>query len=246
MRGCVIRLFLILLLTACVGHGVVMPTDMEYVPIATGEYEIATWQRITDNTSPIHIYIEGDGHAFNSRGRPTSDPTPHGDTVRKMAANDTAANVAYIARPCQFIMSDACNVHDWTDGRFAAQNVDAVASAVKSVAGARPIVLIGYSGGALVAGLIITRNADLNVVRWVTVAGVLNHADWTTYFGDFPLITSLNMTALPNVPQTHYIAENDAVVPRALSEQWTGGAVTVIAGATHGDIPSEQIVIDKF
>ena len=109
------------------------------------------------------------------------------------------------------------------------------------VAAARPVVLIGYSGGALASGLIIQKYPQINVAKWITIAGVLNHADWTEYFGDSPLKSSINMNTLPRIQQTHYVAENDQTVPNSLSFKWTGGANTVVVpGATHDDFGQWQ------
>ena len=235
-----VGILLILLLAGCVSdwHA---PDDFIYNPIDTGTFEIATWQKITDTTAPVHIYIEGDGHAFNGHGTPTADPTPHGTQVREWAARDAAPNVVYMARPCQYIMSPSCNTSDWTDGRFSPRVIDSMAAAVTQVAAARPVVLIGYSGGALASGLIIQKYPRINVKKWITIAGVLNHADWTEYFGDSPLKSSINMNTLPCIQQTHYVAENDQTVPNSLSFKWTGGANTVVVpGATHDDFGQWQ------
>ena len=116
-----------------------------------------------------------------------------------------------------------------------------MATAVTQVAAARPVVLIGYSGGALASGLIIQKYPRINVEKWITIAGVLNHADWTEYFGDSPLKSSINMNTLPRIQQTHYVAENDQTVPNSLSFKWTGGANTVVVpGATHDDFGQWQ------
>lgn len=207
----------------------------------TDDYTIAFWRKDMSDTAPVHIYIEGDGHAFDGYGRPTADPTPRSSTVRDLALRDAAPNVVYMARPCQYIMSPSCNVHDWTDGRFSENIITDMSNAVKFVARGRPIVLVGYSGGAMITGLIIKNNPDINVKKWVTVAGVLNHADWTQYFGDAPLSHSLNMDVLPHVSQLHYVAEKDKVVPVALSRKWTGGNMEVIKNATHGNLKNIEL-----
>lgn len=214
------------------------PSDFTYTPISAGKYTLATYQHLSDTTSPIHIYIEGDGNSFNARGVPTSDPTPNGTFVRDMATRDKSPNVVYLARPCQYIMSPACTRSDWTDGRFSADIIDSMTHAIKHLAQNRPIVLIGYSGGAMVSGIIINQNPDMNIAHWITVAGVLNHSDWTAHFGDKPLTKSLNMTALPRVPQTHYIVSGDRVVPNHLSHKWAGAEKLIeITNATHDRIP---------
>ena len=127
----------VFLLCGCVS-GWVAPDDFVYMPIHAGGYEIASWQKITDDSSVIHIYLEGDGHAFDGRGVPTRDPTPHGTFMRDLAMSDTAPNVVYIARPCQFIMSPTCHRTDWTTGRFSGRIVDAIGRVVADGAATRP------------------------------------------------------------------------------------------------------------
>ncbi|MDW3024776.1 MAG: hypothetical protein R8N50_03790 [Alphaproteobacteria bacterium] len=229
--------FLSLLLSGCVSAWRA-PSDFIYVPIVSGNYTIASYQHLSDTTSPIHIYIEGDGSSFDAYGMPTSNPTPNGTLVREMVARDTSPNIVYLARPCQYIMSDACSKTDWTDGRFSPNIINSMAYAIKSVADRRPIILIGYSGGAMVSGIVINQNPDMDIKRWITIAGVLNHADWTSYFGDAPLSKSLDMITLPRVPQSHYIVQNDDVVPNILSYKWVDGHdLTIIPNARHGKIP---------
>lgn len=235
------KILLSLLLAGCAPtwHA---PSDFIYAPIDAGKYTLITYQHLSDPTSPIHIYIEGDGNSFNARGVPTSDPTPNGTLVRDMATRDVSPNVVYLARPCQYIMSPACTKSDWTDGRFSPDIIDSMTRAIKTLAQNRPIVLIGYSGGAMVSGIIIHQNPDMNVAHWITVAGVLNHADWTTYFGDKPLSKSLNITALPHAPQTHYIVSGDRVVPNRLSQKWVGTEKLIeIPNATHNKIPELKL-----
>ena len=231
----------VFLLCGCVS-GWVAPDDFVYMPIHAGGYEIASWQKITDDSSVIHIYLEGDGRAFDGRGVPTRDPTPHGTFMRDLAMSDTAPNVVYIARPCQFIMSDICRVSDWTDGRFSPQIIDAMANAIRYVAPARPVVLIGYSGGAMVSGLVILQNSDIDVRQWITIAGVLNHTEWSEYFGDAPLDKSLDMTVLPDVPQIHYVGTDDDTVPYELTTRIADyDDIIVVPNATHGDFGNLQI-----
>ena len=89
----------------------------------------------------------------------------------------------------------------------------------------------------MISGLLIQTYPDLNVQKWITVAGVLNHADWTEYFGDDALNKSLNMNKLPHVPQLHYIADGDTVVPNQLSRQWAKQSdIIVIDDADHDSL----------
>ena len=69
------------------------------------------------------------------------------------------------------------------------------------------------------------------------MAGVLNHTMCTEYFGDSPLSQSLDLDELPNVPQLHYVAEYDEIVPLSLINEMTKGKnVIVVPGATHDNL----------
>ena len=235
------RVLFLLLLGACVSEWQASG-EYIYIPVSTQNFNIATWQKLDDSTSSVHIYIEGDGHSFNSYGLPTDDPTPHGTFLRDLAMSDDWPNVVYMARPCQFIKSDACTISDWTDGRFSRKIIESVAYAVKQVSGNKPIILIGYSGGAMVSGLLIENHPELDVKKWITIAGVLNHSDWTGYFGDSPLYQSMNIEKMPSLPQIHYVAEKDKTVPLDLSKSWLNEEnMVVISDATHDDFKMLEI-----
>ncbi len=235
--NCTMRaIFLFFLLCSC-GATWHPSADFDLVPVKAGKFDIATYQKITDSRAPVHIYIEGDGHAFDAYGMPTDDPTPRGVLVRDLAMRDRAENVVYVARPCQFIMSPACSEKYWTDGRFSVQVVNAMSNVVTKVSAGRSVVLVGYSGGAMVSGLVIKRNPKLRVKKWITIAGVLNHRDWTEYFGDTALQKSLNLSRLPKVRALHYVGEDDETVPMELSQKWIRdeSQMVVVPRADHED-----------
>lgn len=242
MYNCMVRsVFWAFLLCSCAAMW--QPAgDFSFVPVSVAGFDIATYQKITDPRAAVHVYIEGDGYAFDAYGMPTADPTPRGTLVRDLAMRDGAANVVYVARPCQFIMSEKCDEKYWTYGRFSSAVADSMSGAVAKVAAGRPIVLIGYSGGAMIGGLLIKRNPALSVKKWITIAGVLNHADWTAYFGDAPLRESLDLEHLPDVPAVHYIGADDDVVPMELSRKWIGdGKIVVVPNAGHEDFDNLDI-----
>ena len=88
----------------------------------------------------------------------------------------------------------------------------------------------------MVSGLLIQQNPELAFEKWITIAGVLNHKQWTQYFGDAPLTESMNMEKLPDVPQTHFIGGRDKIVPYDLSKQWAKESdIKLIQNATHDD-----------
>ncbi len=229
------RLLFAILLAGCTGTNWIAPDDFQYIPMKTKNYTIATWQKINNpKNNHIHIYIEGDGHAFDSYGQPTDNPTPHSTLVRNLVANDNFENVIYIARPCQFIMDENCDESDWTDGRFSQKIVDAVSETVTKIAKDKNITLIGYSGGGMISGLIIKQNPKLKIDKWITIAGVLNHKMWTDYFGDEPLNKSLDMGKLPVVSQTHFVGGRDKIVPYDLAKTWANEQnIKIIPTATH-------------
>lgn len=232
------------ILYGCVGTQFKMPYDFVYTPIKTETYEIATWQKITNPDSKnIHVYIEGDGYAYNSHGRLTQNPTPRGTFMRDLMLKDSFENVVYMARPCQFIMDNICAQKDWGTGRFSQKIIDAQTSALKSFARNKHITMIGYSGGALLSGLMIKQHPELNIDKWITIAGVLNHKDWTEYFGDTPLIDSLDLSELPSVSQVHFAGKKDKVVPVLLSKKWVKESnLIIIPKATHADFGDIKII----
>ncbi len=237
------KIFLCFLLTACVGSGWNPPEDFQYVPVKTDTYEIATWQKINKpKNRTIHIYIEGDGHSFDSYGQPTTDPTPRGTFLRDLAVADDFANVVYVARPCQFIKDENCTKEDWTNGRFSQKIIDAESQVIKKIAKNKHIVLIGYSGGGMVSGLIIKQNPKIKVDKWITIAGVLDHKKWTEYFGDKPLNESLNMETLPGIEQVHFVGGCDEIVPYDLAKTWAKeDDIKLVPNANHDDFKNIKI-----
>ncbi len=88
--------------------------------------------------------------------------------------------------------------------------------------------------GAMASALVIQNNPDIKIQKWVTIAGVLNHHDWTEYFGDSNLDKSLNIKNLPDVPQIHYVGTDDLIVPIELSKKWVPkNKLRIVPGATH-------------
>ncbi len=237
------KLFLCFLLSACAGAGWVAPADFQYVPIKTDSFEIAIWQKMSNpKNNQIHIYIEGDGNSFDAYGQPTDNPTPCGKVVRDLVAQDNFENVVYVARPCQFIMDEKCSQTDWTIGRFSQKVINAESQVIDQIAKNKNIILIGYSGGAMVSGLVIKQNPKLKIDKWITIAGVLNHTKWTDYFGDEPLSESLNMDALPNVPQVHFVGRRDEVVPYDLARTWAKEKdIKIVPNASHDDFRNLKI-----
>lgn len=208
-------------------------TRYEYADRLTAE---KNWQKLTIDTtlfpiqsyvSPIQtgdlltLYIEGDGLAWISKTKVSSNPTPLNPMALKLALKDTG-KVAYLARPCQYLQNELCLKKYWTSDRFSPDVISSMNQAVsylKNKEGAKKLVLVGYSGGGAIAALIAARRND--VVKLITVAGNLHHGLWTQLKGVSPLTGSLDAVdywrELTDIPQLHLVGEKDAVVPLAVA-----------------------------
>lgn len=229
-------LFLTLTLGACSYKNPL--SDMKFQTTPAPPYILANWYKIESLGSPLKVYIEGDGQAFDRFGQPTDNPTPKGTFLRKLAAHDPSSNVVYLARPCQFLKPN-CTEEDWTTGRFSEKVINSMDTELKSLmkkARTDKIILIGFSGGAQVAGLLAVRHPN-NTQKLITVSGVLDHQAWTEYHGDPPLTASINLKdyqdELKKIPQTHYAGEDDTVVPANLIQDFAPDSTIVVSGATH-------------
>lgn len=224
------RLVLLQFLVGCAT--ISAPPEYVYKEIPFRNFTLASWQKVTNPAAPYKIYIEGDGHAFNAHGRATQDPTPRGNLVRELAFGDDSPNVVYLARPCQYIKSPVCSKRHWTTARFAPEIINDEYAAVKQIAGDNPVVLIGFSGGAQIAGLIASAKPGLNVKKIITIAGNLDHLAWTQYHNLPPLTESLNLESyrkqFAKIPQIHYVGEKDDVIPPILAYEFIRNPTLII------------------
>jgi len=215
------------------------PKDFEYVVIQTSYFNIASWKKDQNKFAPVKIYIEGDGMAFNSRGKVSSNPTPYGQMIRAIAFGDSSANVAYLARPCQYIKNRNCNKKYWSNARFAPEVIQAEAQAIKSIAKGRNVILIGYSGGAQVAGLVAVKYPQIRVKKIITIAGNLDHKSWMDYHKLPQLDLSLNLADykkdLAKFEQIHYVGTKDRNIVPILTHNTVAdeSSICKIEGASH-------------
>lgn len=227
----------LLLLSGC--KSINIPSEFRYEVIKDQDFNIASWQKITNPKSVYKIYIEGDGYAFNAYGRPTQNPTPKGTLVRELAFGDSSPNVIYLARPCQYVNSTMCSQKYWTTARFAPEVINAEYEAIKQIAGDNPVILIGFSGGAQIAGLVASTKSGLNIKKIISIAGNLDHLTWTNYHHLPPLSASMNLQNYYNqfvkIPQIHYVGVEDKVIPPHLVKNFAKNNAQVICidGATH-------------
>ena len=69
---------------------------------ATG-FVLVAYQRFNVPGAPLTVYIEGDGYAWKTRRSLSNDPTPTDPIALRLALQDPAANLVYLARPCQYV-----------------------------------------------------------------------------------------------------------------------------------------------
>lgn len=204
---------------------------------------VAVWGRINPQSQqPVHVYIEGDGHAWATRSRPSLDPTPHRPTALELAAADVSDNVVYIARPCQYRVNESsrCRYPVWTRERF--RHVRPISQVLDQLAlKKRKLILIGFSGGANIAIQMAAQRHDVDGL--ITVAGNLDSEAFNR-FHSLPQEpygrNGLLLSQLQGLAQLHLTGTQDRVIPPALTRlqlQSEAGSACVqikrVNGADH-------------
>lgn len=194
--------------------------------IHVNNYPVKVWSRLSDTNTAVHVYIEGDGHAWNQRGRPSLDPTPKNPVGLKLAAGDSHPNVIYLSRPCQFIElpKNQCNFKIWTQNRFSVEIVKELLEILKSkIPKGQHVILIGYSGGANIA---IQMLDNLKEVKGLlTVAGNLDDKHFSSYHSLPTSLKGANDRILrrnKHIPQLHISGQNDEIIPPSLTTKMLG------------------------
>ncbi len=197
--------------------------------IQAGDFLLTSYQKgLKSADNHITVYIEGDGNAWDSRYRLSTDPTPKNPLSLKLAARDNSQAVLYIARPCMFLPDElikTCEPKYWSSHRYAEEVVDAVNQAINTATRQRlnlRLTLVGYSGGGTVAALVAARRNDVTAL--ITLSANLDHKAWTDLQGISPLSGSLNpidyADQLRQIEQIHFLGEEDRIVPRAVVESY--------------------------
>lgn len=149
----------------------------------------------------------------------------------------------YVGRPCHFGLARSrnCTPRVWTHARYGAEVVASMEAALRATLGARaerPLVLIGFSGGGVLAHLLASRFATTTAV--VTIASNLDVAAWAAWHDYTPLDGSLNPVdappLAPHIVQIHLVGENDRNVPPQLATnalERLQQTPTILAGADH-------------
>lgn len=246
------------LLAACAGvpphasreqtaSGLTAAAQWQALELRTGSFTLAAWAgpaQAAAGDGLLTVYIEGDGLAWLSSSTASDDPTPLDPVGLRLAVAQPRGAVAYLARPCQYSgrQDPRCNQADWTVQRFSPAVIDASNQAVdqlKARAGARRLVLVGYSGGGAVAALLAERRSDVTAL--VTVAGNLDPAGWTRIHRVTPLAGSLDPMAqrsrLAALAQWHFVGGRDSNMPAELAQGFAAGLprakVVVVDGFQH-------------
>ena len=167
----------------------------------------------------LHVYLEGDGSPWRDRFHVALDPTPRQPLALRLMALDPRPSL-YLGRPCYHgrHAEPGCAPHLWTLSRYGPAVVDSLVSALDDYRRRHPfeqLVLIGYSGGGVLALLMAERLPEVRLV--VTVAANLDTRAWSRYHDYTPLLGSLDparRTPLnAGLPQWHLLGGIDSIVP---------------------------------
>lgn len=219
--------------------------------IQTKTFNLASYQKILAPGQDVHIYIEGDGHAWVTRTMISRDPSPRLSTVMQLAALDPHPNVVYLARPCQFSPKDlktVCSPHYWSIGRYSSTVVQSINNAITNIkkkCNAKKVHLIGFSGGGALAILVAAERKEKDIAGICTIAGNLDLRTMDKIHRTTPLSESLDPIAVANkvrnIPQVHFSGAKDKIVPTVVAKNFITAAklnpksLIVIKDASHHD-----------
>lgn len=251
----IIFIFIIIFITGCgkynlnnridLANNISKKNNFKSKDIQTEVFKLRTYSKINNNTSPLKIYIEGDGFSWVDRYTLSNNPTPINPIALKLATIDKSQNILYIARPCQYIKNNKCQNKYWSDKRFSKEVVDSINQVItifKKQSKIQNIELIGFSGGGAIVTLIASLRDDVQSI--VTVAGNLDHILLHKYHNIEPMVGSLNPIKIVNkishIPQVHYVGENDKVIPLSIAKSFKSYAtnskrikIRIIKNTTH-------------
>ena len=196
--------------------------------IEVPSFLLTSFERINVTSAVANIYIEGDGRAWLNKRIPSLDPTPNNPVAFNLAQLDSADNVFYLARPCQYtkmIDGSACEQKYWTSHRFSVEVIDAIDDALDDIKRRSQITgfnLVGFSGGGNVAALLAARRNDVLSIR--TVAGNLDHSLQSNMHNVSQMPYSLNAKnvakSIEHIPQLHFVGGKDKIVPQKIYESY--------------------------
>ena len=173
----------------------------------------------------LHVYIEGDGSPWLQRQVVAADPTPRNPLALKLMAQDNQPSV-YIGRPCYFGLSrsQSCNPLLWTHQRYSQEIVDSIVEVANKIIiehGSERVMLVGYSGGGVLAMLMAENVLQIDAI--VTIAANLDIDAWAILHNYSILEGSINPATQPplrhEIHQWHLVGKEDENVPPGLVQR---------------------------
>jgi hypothetical protein len=175
----------------------------------------------------LHVYLDGDGTPWITDTRIADDPAPRNPLILEMMAKDPAASVL-LGRPCYYGLNSSplCNEFLWTSHRYSAEVVSSMNAALLHWMSSKTIkhlVLIGYSGGGVLATLLASRLERISAV--ITIAANLDIEAWSHHHGYSPPAASLNPAKDAHMPasirQIHLAGLHDDNISAEIIESFS-------------------------
>lgn len=220
------------------GHS--LTNELSKQTIKANEFDI-NYLANDRNSQTLHIYLEGDGLPWLNRFTVSPDPSPRDPLALSLMLQDPT-DAIYLSRPCYFLElpDQKCNPRLWTIARYSETVVDTMLIAINKIVAKKKVkhlVLIGYSGGGVLAALLAERLSVSNA--YVTIAANLDIKKWTTLHQYSELSDSLNPAEIEQTsfqPALHFIGGLDKIVPKEISEDFiakTKGNRIIIESFDH-------------
>jgi len=170
----------------------------------------------------IFVFIDGDGNSWIDRGRVSDDPTPQIPIALDLLAAEDSCGI-YLARPCTFGLAatdPSCDPVVWTLDRYSEGVIESLEGALLEVAPPdRGLVLVGYSGGGLLAAHLANRIPRVQGI--ITLGANLDLGAWVEHHGYVSSIVSRSPAApfpmRPGLVQLHVFGARDRVSPASIS-----------------------------
>ncbi|MGD8869030.1 MAG: hypothetical protein PVI01_15480 [Gemmatimonadales bacterium] len=187
------------------------------------------------------VFLDGDGDSWIRGGRVSEDPTPAEPIALDLMVHEPSCGL-YVSRPCTFGLAaqdSLCEPAVWTLDRYSAAVVDSLTYSIDHLLPPdRPIVLVGWSGGGLIAShianriprveAIVTLGANLDLEGWVDLHGYTRRLLERSLPTPFPLRKGLIAV--------HVLGSADDVSPPSLTLALLGehaDETMILEGADH-------------
>jgi pimeloyl-ACP methyl ester carboxylesterase len=214
--------------------------DKQVVPTAHFQHVVFDNRR-SGTEQPTWVFIDGDGNAWLRDGLASEDPTPTDPLALRLMLH-ASGRAVYLARPCSFDLARSdprCSAQVWTVDRYSEAVVQSMASALGSYLADDRIVLVGYSGGGVLA-LQLAEQLE-SVVGLISIAGNLDVARWVEHHGYSAALAArsapLRLPPERQIVRLHVFGAEDDNAPLELSAELLardpGARVRVFATADH-------------